>query len=172
MSDAIWERHEWYERHHWWLRIRYAVARNALTALHLPAGSRILEIGSGGSTFAASLQHDGYDVTIADNDPRALRMAAEKGIHHIIALDGPNDFKNSIPANYFDVIVALEVFEHIEDDTAIMNELSHALRPGGRLILTVPAHQWLYGKEDAAAGHCRRYSKHHLTEALTPSFTI
>ncbi|RZU43353.1 class I SAM-dependent methyltransferase [Edaphobacter modestus] len=59
----------------------------------------------------------------------------------------------------FDTIVYIDVLEHIEDDAAEMREAALRLRPGGRIIVLSPAHQWLYTPFDSSIGHFRRYDR-------------
>ena len=69
----------------------------------------------------------------------------------------------------FDSIVMVNVLEHIEDDGAALRKLHEALRPGGRIVLYVPAYMLLYSKFDQKIGHYRRYTKRNLTELLRAS---
>ncbi len=70
----------------------------------------------------------------------------------------------------FDSILYIDVLEHIEDDKAELCRASAHLRPGGRLIVLCPAHQWLYSRFDAAIGHHRRYTKR-MFKAIDPPGT-
>jgi SAM-dependent methyltransferase len=70
-------------------------------------------------------------------------------------------FQTSFPRQ-FDMIGAFDVIEHLDDDTGLLDRLWHLLRPGGHLVLTVPAHQALWSYFDEAAGHRRRYAPHDL----------
>jgi SAM-dependent methyltransferase len=65
--------------------------------------------------------------------------------------------------------MALDLFEHLEDDHAAAAELFRVLRPGGRLLVTVPAHPFLWGAHDLALGHQRRYSRRSLEKLLADS---
>jgi hypothetical protein len=70
------------------------------------------------------------------------------------------------PSGPYGTIVGLEVLEHIEDDRAAAQWLSDRLEPGGTLVLTVPAYQWLFGPHDVVNQHFRRYTKKSLVAAL------
>jgi SAM-dependent methyltransferase len=77
------------------------------------------------------------------------------------------DFDPATLAPYrLDTIVCLNVLEHIEDDRAALARLFASLEPGGRLVLLVPAHRWLYGAIDRAIHHYRRYERAELVERL------
>lgn len=66
----------------------------------------------------------------------------------------------------FDSIVCLNVLEHIKDNRSALNNLLNLLKPGGRLILLMPAHQFLYGEIDKSIGHFRRYDKSEINKKL------
>jgi SAM-dependent methyltransferase len=65
----------------------------------------------------------------------------------------------------FDLAVSLDVVEHLEDDVAALRELRRVVAPGGRLLVTVPAYQWLWSRHDVLNHHHRRYSKTTLVSA-------
>jgi SAM-dependent methyltransferase len=66
----------------------------------------------------------------------------------------------------FDLVCAFEVLEHIEDDSAALGEWTARLRPGGWLLLSVPAHQHRFGPADELVGHFRRYDPSVMTALL------
>ena len=70
-------------------------------------------------------------------------------------------FRNSS----FDVVVALDVLEH-GDDSRALKEVKRVLRPGGMVVISVPAYQWLWSKWDEVLGHKRRYRRSKLVEAV------
>jgi SAM-dependent methyltransferase len=72
----------------------------------------------------------------------------------------PGRLPDAVPfaGGSFDLVCLLDVLEHIDDDRAALRRVRGLLRPGGRLLLTVPAYQWLYGAHDRAHHHRRRYS--------------
>ena len=69
----------------------------------------------------------------------------------------------------YDVVVAMDVVEHIEDDREALNWMADRLEPGGVLFTTVPAYQWLFSEHDVALHHFRRYTASQFTRAL-PTF--
>jgi len=69
----------------------------------------------------------------------------------------------------FDLVTCLDVVEHLDDDTAALREMWRVLRPGGHLLVTVPAHRWLWGDQDEVNLHKRRYVAHQLRERLVGS---
>lgn len=72
----------------------------------------------------------------------------------------------------FDCVVATDVLEHIEDDRRAIRRLAELVRPGGRIVLTVPAGQWLFGFHDEALGHFRRYSRGSLRQLAAEVLTV
>jgi len=70
------------------------------------------------------------------------------------------------PGPQFDSIIYIDVIEHIEDDSKELERAFNLLRPGGHLVILVPAHQWLFSPFDKAIGHYRRYSKKRLSAAV------
>lgn len=99
-------------------------------AHELPAGSKVLDVGAGTCSFRADFAHCSY---VAQDHP--LSTMAPPGVE-VVRSD-----INSIPldANSIDAILCSEVFEHIEDPYAAVSEMFRLLRPGGKLLLTVPA---------------------------------
>jgi SAM-dependent methyltransferase len=65
-----------------------------------------------------------------------------------------------------DLLLSMEVLEHIEDDRAALTDWHRLVRPGGHIVISVPAHQRRFSEEDVMAGHFRRYEKHGLRDLL------
>jgi glycosyltransferase involved in cell wall biosynthesis len=132
-------------------------------------GQRVLEIGSGIGSLTRFLV--GRDLVVAtDVNPRYLRMLANTFERHTRVRVQPLDLADFDPASLapqqLDTIVCLNVLEHIEDDRRALRRLQESLVPGGRLVLLVPAHRWLYGAIDQAIYHCRRYERAELVARL------
>src|SRR5213078_89565 len=69
----------------------------------------------------------------------------------------------------FDLAVCLDVLEHLEDDRAALAELRRVVAPGGSLLVTVPAYQWLWSGHDVINHHCRRYTRRSMQRAAERS---
>jgi SAM-dependent methyltransferase len=96
-------------------------------------------------------------------DAGAVRLAARRGGAVLCRASGTElPFR---PAS-FDVVLASDVLEHIDDDAGAAREISRVLRPGGVFIFSVPAHPWLFGPHDAALFHRRRYVRHKLRSLI------
>ena len=135
-------------------------------AAHL--GNRVVEIGAGAGTFSRLLL--GADSTSelflfepgANLFPLLQQQFGDDPRVHLQT--GP--FDPSVLHEAVDSIVLVNVLEHVSDDDALLLQIQQSLRPGGRLLLFVPALEWNYGSLDEAFGHHRRYSKRVLRKKL------
>ena len=130
-------------------------------------GQDVLEVGAGHGTFTKMLSARGYRVVATDVSERCVgilrdRFAADE---RVTVVPGGAGAVAGMPLH--DAAVLINVLEHIPDDDAVLRELGAALKPGGRLILWVPAYQALYSEFDRKIGHHRRYTKKGLREQLT-----
>ena len=73
----------------------------------------------------------------------------------------------ALASENIDTIISVNVLEHVEDDMQALDNMNRILEPGGKLLLLVPALQWLYGTMDAADNHYRRYNKRMLRERVS-----
>ncbi len=130
----------------------------------------ILEIGSGIGNLSSFFLADGKKITLSDVranycDQLRFRFGKEKSLQSIQLLDLVDpDFTSRHAAllGTFDSAFALNVIEHIENDKLALQNLKSLLKPGGKLLILVPAGQWLYNGIDKKLMHFRRYSKHSL----------
>jgi SAM-dependent methyltransferase len=103
------------------------------------------------------------DVYGLDNSKNALKFSRIRGLHSLVC--GSVDklpFKNEL----FDLVLALDVIEHMDEDISAVRELNRVLKPGGRLIIAVPAFQFLWTSHDLAVHHKRRYTRSGLLNIL------
>ena len=133
-------------------------------------GWRILEIGCGSGNFARHMTHRelyiGIDIA-ADSVAQVERTYANQPNMQVFVADVTNEAFLEFAQYDIDTIFSLNVYEHIEDDVRALRHVHSVLQPGGRLILVVPAHDWLYGTIDRAIGHYRRYSKKSTVNVIT-----
>lgn len=156
MDDAL-ERFTFdVEERHWWYRGRRAVIDAVLDGLDLDAGARILDAGCGSGRNMVQLARRGT-VTGIELAPASLEAARERGVGPVVpgSLDEPLPFGDAA----FDLALALDVLEHVEDDRAALAELARVVAPGGRLLVTVPQYGWLWGEHDVLSHHHRRYTR-------------
>jgi SAM-dependent methyltransferase len=130
---------------------------------------KILDAGCGPGNLASKLLPWG-EVVGADASADALEFCKQK---HFIDVKQITTKQLPFPDNSFDLIFAIEVIEHIEDDIFAMQELKRVLKPNGYLIVTVPAFMFLWGSHDEWNEHYRRYTKKRLSRvALSAGFEI
>jgi SAM-dependent methyltransferase len=130
-------------------------------------GRSVLDVGAGIGTFTVRAADAGADVTALEPEFGALLRERFAGRAEVTVLEQPLDELDG--AGHFDSILCLNVLEHVADDKDALRRLRHQLRPGGRLLLLVPAHTFLYGGYDRAAGHERRYDRAPLRALLVQS---
>lgn len=126
----------------------------------------ILEVGAGVGQNIEVLRCFGQ-IDAMEIDPLGLEhLRLVEGVRHIFDVGIPSQ-----QPGYYDVILACDVIEHIQDDVAAMQWIFDHLRPGGLFFATVPAFQRLFSDHDRALGHCRRYQQHSF-DRLLPSNAI
>lgn len=121
--------------------------------------SRVLDFGAGNGTFLELLKNDKTTFLAIEPDPILQRKIRSKGNAKIVSLE-------HLQEESVDFIYSLNVLEHIADDKAILNELRRVLRPGGALLIFVPAFPHLYSDFDFAIGHYRRYTRRDLASKV------
>lgn len=141
------------EDRHWWFRGKRAI----VTSLLQKAGVRgkVLDAGCGTGSNLPALEAFGEAVGI-DKDPVAIEFA-RKRFHGKVVTGALTALPFS--DNEFDGIITTDVMEHVPDDRAALRELARVLKPGGTLLLTVPAHPSMWTGHDVALGHVRRYTE-------------
>jgi SAM-dependent methyltransferase len=125
---------------------------------------RFLETGAGTGTMTRAFLDRGFTGICFDITPETRVILRENLTGYgdrVHVADGLDDV-----AETFDYLLSFEVLEHIEDDLAALRQWTAHLRPGGRLIASVPAHQRKYDRVDASVGHVRRYERAQLEELL------
>ncbi len=132
-------------------------------------GRRTLEIGCGIGNFTQLLIEHTQDLTALDIVPQYIRhVQTQVNIPSDKTLKTycQNVFHSQEGLKPFDTIVMLNVLEHIEHDQKALKQLHNLLLPGGKLVLLVPAHQFLYSDYDRSIHHYRRYERKELQQLL------
>ncbi len=129
----------------------------------------LLEVGPGYGQYTRELAPRVSRLVAVDRDPGFVeRLSGSAGNVETICADVCDArFVDLVGAASFETLVCLNVLEHLPDDVAVLKGFAQALRPGGRVILLVPAHPGLYGPMDRLAGHCRRYTRGLLVPQLS-----
>lgn len=134
-------------------------------------GKEILEVGMGIGIFTEKLLARGRVLgveIVPEFIAEARRVLGERAdLDYLTADIGGPDLPDSLRGRAFDTIVCMNVLEHIEDDRGTLKRFLSLLGSGGRLILVVPAHRWLFNPLDSNDGHFRRYERAELNEKLT-----
>ncbi|MBA3834261.1 MAG: class I SAM-dependent methyltransferase [Sphingomonas sp.] len=167
MERVIYDRMAELDQLHWWYRARRKVLQALIErVVKPPANSRILEVGCGTGHNLPMLGRFGeVDGVEIDGEARAI---AEKRTGRPVS-QAPLPELPGVERGAYDLVAALDVVEHIDDDQATIEALASCLKPGGKLVVTVPAHQWMWSKHDELNHHKRRYSKRQLGRLIDDS---
>lgn len=133
-------------------------------ARHL--GQSVLEVGCGTGNFTTLIAESGHGVTGIDISADYVKLAQSRLNRFADARVYCDDATTAQWTDTFHSVVLLDVLEHIKNDAEFLNRLSLALKPGGRLIVKVPAGPYLYSPMDEAIGHYRRYDKPSLANTI------
>ncbi|MDP1027982.1 class I SAM-dependent methyltransferase [Sphingomonas sp. KR1UV-12] len=165
MDRIVYDRMAAHDSTHWWYRARRDILADYLTRYgDLPANARILEIGCGTGHNLPMLARFGT-VEAIEIDPAARAIAAERLGRPVGAAPLPG--LPGVERGAYDLVAVLDVVEHIEDDVAALAAMKTLLKPGGKILIAVPAHQWMWSAHDVVNHHHRRYSKATLRAAIT-----
>jgi SAM-dependent methyltransferase len=151
------------DEHHWWYRGRRAVVRVELDRLPLPSPAVTLDAGCGSGRGMQELARYGSVRGIELNE-EAAGVARSRGVGEVLI--GRVE-QLPWPDATFDLIASLDVIEHTPDDRVALRELVRVTKPGGWLLVTVPAYQALWAPHDEANHHYRRYSRRGLRASAT-----
>jgi SAM-dependent methyltransferase len=146
------------EDRHWWYRGRRTVLDGVIARFGLPKPARILDAGCGSGRNMVELGHLGA-VTGIELSATSVALARARDVGEVIA---GSVLEMPFADDSFDLAVSLDVIEHLEDDLAALRELRRAVAPGGVLLVTVPAYQWLWSGHDVINHHHRRYTRRSL----------
>lgn len=128
-----------------------------------PPEGPVFDVGGGNGFVAAGLEAAGWPTVLVEPGPDGCRTARERGLERVVCASFADaGFRDgSLPA-----VGLFDVLEHVADDAGFLRLAHRALRPGGRLYLTVPAFPLLWSAEDEHAGHFRRYLRPGLASLL------
>jgi 2-polyprenyl-3-methyl-5-hydroxy-6-metoxy-1,4-benzoquinol methylase len=149
-------------RHPWW-QARAVLTLDLLESLGLRPPARILDAGCGWGVTLDSLEARGYQPIGMDISRRTLEQLDRPG-RTLIEADLTQPIGRDVPV--LDAVLALDVIEHLDDDRAAVSRLGELVRPGGIVVVSVPALPEMFTEFDAIQGHRRRY----LPETLGGAF--
>ncbi|MEO5329874.1 MAG: class I SAM-dependent methyltransferase [Magnetococcus sp. THC-1_WYH] len=151
---------------HWWFRARRAILRRTLARLKLPPAARILDAGCGTGANLRMLtefgqvwgmEYDQFAIDFANKIPKTTIA------HGFLPDDIP------FASTTFHLVTVLDVLSCIESDGEAIAALAQRLAPGGWLVITAPAFDFLFSSHDRASHHYRRYTISRLIAAVEPS---
>jgi SAM-dependent methyltransferase len=154
------------EKRHFWFRARRALISRLtgyLTA-DLESGFRVLEFGCGTGNVLSALELGSRRGVVVGMDlfHEGLIFAKQRGHEHLVQADaGSPPF-----VEVFHLIGTFDVIEHLPNDVDALRQLFGLLKPGGHLLVTVPAYPWLWSEFDDLSRHCRRYTEGELRTKL------
>jgi SAM-dependent methyltransferase len=149
---------------HWWFVGRRRILLQVLDQYVGRDGARrILDVGCGTGTMLTHLAAFGK-VQGVDIDEEAVGYCRERGLVDV-SMGEASDLP--FPQDSFDLVTALDVIEHLDDDASALREMGRVLRPRGHLLVTVPAHRFMWGDQDEVNMHKRRYVASELRDRLT-----
>jgi SAM-dependent methyltransferase len=167
MERVVYEQMAELDQRHWWYRARRQVLAELIRRkAPPPPGARLLEIGCGtGHNLAMLGQFGPVDGLELDDQARAI---AERRLGRTV-MSAPLPELAGVPEHYYDLVGAFDVIEHIDDDEAALESIATRLKPGGKFVMTVPAHRWMWSAHDVVNHHKRRYSKSALKKLIDKS---
>ena len=167
MERIVYQQMAELDERHWWYRARRKVLAELIRReVQPPANAKILEIGCGTGHNLAMLGEFGHvDGLELDDEARSI---SEKRLGRTV-MSAPLPELAGVPSHHYDLIGAFDVIEHVDDDAAALASIATRLKSGGKFVMAVPAHQWMWTAHDVVNHHKRRYSKHALKRLIEAS---
>lgn len=164
MKESVYDFLYAQELHHWWYRVRRTLVKKLVKqyARERKETLQILDIGCGAGALMQELEEFG-EVTGIDISERAVEACRKRGLSRVIHGDAA---QLPFPNDSFDVVVMMDVLEHLKDDAVGSREVARVLKKDGLAIVAVPAFMFLWGITDIASHHYRRYRRAELVERL------
>jgi SAM-dependent methyltransferase len=167
MDKAYYKQYYYLEREHWWFRARLEILENLFKKDILPkatSSSKMAILNAGVATGATTTMLEQYgEVTSLEYDEDCCQFLEEH-----LNMKVTNASLTALPFadNSFDAVCAFDVIEHIKEHDLAVQEIKRVLRPNGRLFLTVPAFNFLWGEHDEINHHERRYTRKMLVDVV------
>lgn len=151
----------------WYFRSLHVHVRGALDGLDSSSGMTVLDAGcgTGGLIRRMAVERPSWHWSGVDVSPLALEFARRRCPPATDLREAP---VTALPWGdaTFDAVVSADVLYHVDDDAAALREFFRVLRPGGRLVINVPAYRWLWSYHDTAVHSRRRYGRAEMLEKL------
>ena len=160
MERAVFDRMAELDQHHWWFLARRRILETLIgRTVKPPREARILEVGCGTGHNLTMLKKFGT-VEASELDPSARALSTKRLGREVKEAKLPD--LSMFERNAYDLVALLDVLEHVPDDLGSLKAINKRLKPGGALLLTVPANPWMWSAHDTAHHHFRRYRKKQL----------
>ena len=167
MERVVYQQMAELDDRHWWYRARRKIIADLIRReARPPKSAAILEIGCGTGHNLAMLAGFGHVEGLELDDE--ARELSERRLGRKV-LSSPLPELRDVADRHYDLIGAFDVIEHIDDDGAAISSIATKLKPGGKFVMTVPAHQWMWTAHDVVNHHKRRYSKSTLRQLVQGS---
>jgi SAM-dependent methyltransferase len=151
------------EETHWWHAARRRIVLDWIEQRYPGRDDlAILDAGCGTGLMLQQMSHLGSAEGV-DISKEALEFCRKRGLRNVRTADVMHlPFADCS----FDVVTALDVLEHLDDDSGALREWRRVLNPGGRIFIFAPAHRWLWSLQDDVSHHKRRYTARTLRAAV------
>jgi SAM-dependent methyltransferase len=164
MERVVYDRMAELDERHWWYRARREILAALIARqIRLPEGARILEIGCGTGHNLQMLERfgraDGIEIDPAARAVAEARLGRPIGGAPLPGLDG-------VEEGAYDLVAILDVLEHVDEDREALRSIGRRLKPDGRILVTVPAHPWMWSAHDEVNHHKRRYTRRTFRAAV------
>lgn len=150
-----------FEEKHWWYRERQWLLKKFVKMHHVKG--KALDIGASAGYYSQTLQKLGLEVIAIENEPVGVAICQSRGLQTITGNAESLEINNDSQ----DLVIMMDVLEHIENDAAAVSEVSRVLKGGGFFFLTVPVGMELWSDHDIQARHFRRYEYKAIEQMLT-----
>jgi len=152
------------EERHWWFRARRDIILRLISNMDLPDHANVLDVGCSGGPLIKQLVTMGFEEPIGiDISEEGVALAKRRGHPGVAVMSGA---RLGFADKTFDLVIASDVLEHIDRDGEALCEWHRVMRPGGRLIVFVPAFMMLWSSHDEVNRHFRRYRAAQLRALL------
>ena len=152
---------------HWWFTGRRCLFGKIIRRLGLDPDSRILDLGSGSGTNLNLLRSMNFkNIQGLDISPTAVELCRQRGFEKVSL---GNICETGLPSSHFDLVLATDVLEHVDDDRAALQEIRRLLKKGSSAFLAVPSFPALWGLQDQVSFHQRRYRRGELVKKVVES---
>jgi SAM-dependent methyltransferase len=160
MERVVFERMAEQDQHHWWFVARRRVLSELIRRVVRPRkGAQVLEVGCGTGHNLEMLSAFGK-LDACELDEIARGMATDRLGRPVLEARLPD--LTMFKRRSYDLVALLDVLEHVPDDRGSLAAIQKLLKPGGALLLTVPANKWMWSAHDVAHHHFRRYTRKEL----------